>query len=636
MCGIFGAVWSGDEIGVSRECLVKCTRLMSHRGPDDEGFHMGPGVALGHRRLSIIDISGGHQPIYNENGNLCIVFNGEIYNYQSLRADLVLAGHVFRTSSDTEVILHAYEEYGPECLLKFRGIFSIAIHDAKTGELFLARDHLGVKPLYYKELGRGVVFSSEVKPILAALPGRAEYDPTMVDFFLSLGYTPNPKTLFRHIYKIPPGTYALVRGGKMEIRSYWSIESLPSVGVESFKESLDKLKLMLCETIKMQMVSEVPVGVFLSGGLDSSAVVALMRQLDVGEIKTFSVGYKDFQDVSELEYARKVARHFGTKHFEFYLEFGEFIQSIETLLEFSEEPLVESAAIALYHLARLAKNEATVLLSGEGADEIFAGYPIYKRMSTLERIYRVAALVPEDLLSKLRKRLPLTEKQAKYFDWISVPLHGRYKTVPNDVTDSIRTEMYTPEFREYAGSRVEEFFRKDIEKGPDGTLLARMLRLDMKYWLPDDILLKADKMTMAASIELRVPFLDARLVEFALSLTDRCKLRGGEGKYILKKAMEGLLPREIIYRKKKGFPVPIREWFREGLYESARSTLLSTRFLSRGIVRRDYVERILESHRAGKEDHSRRIFSLLTLEMWMRRYVDDIRCAPIDYESSRN
>ncbi len=626
MCGIFGAVWSGEEVALSRESLVRCTRAMTHRGPDDEGYHLGPGVALGHRRLSIIDLSGGHQPIYNEDGTLCIIFNGEVYNYQPLRADLVRAGHIFRTSSDTEVILHAYEEYGQDCLAKFRGIFAIAIYDKRTGELFLGRDHLGVKPLYYREVRGGVLFSSEIKPILEACPSRVEYDPGMVDFFLSLGYTPNPHTFFRDVKKIPPGAFARVRGGKIQIQKYWSLESLPAARVEPFPESLRTLKSLLRDSVELQLVSEVPVGVFLSGGLDSSAVVAVMRQLDVGEIKTFSVGYKDFRDVSELSFAKKVSAQFGTKHFEFHLEFGEFFHSIETMLEFSEEPLVESAAIALYHLARLARTEATVLLSGEGSDEIFAGYPIYPRMKTLERMSRVAALLPGKFVERLRERLYLTEKQEKYIDWISVPFEARYKTVPNDVTTTIRNEMYTSEFREFAGTRVEEFFRKELEEGPEGSPLSRMLRLDTKYWLPDDLLLKADKMTMAASIELRVPFLDPRLVEFANSLPDRYKLRGRAGKYILKKAMEGILPDEIIHRAKKGFPVPIRQWFKEGLHEETREILLSEKFLSRGIIRREYVDGILRSHRSGKEDHSRRIFSLLTLEMWMRRFVEEKSC----------
>jgi len=623
VCGIFGVFAPGGAVGIDDGLLVRCTRLMRHRGPDDEGYHRGPGIFLGHRRLSIIDIAGGKQPIYNEDGTKCIVFNGEIYNYRELRAELVAAGHVFKTQSDTEVILHAYEEYGPRCLVRFRGIFALAIHDAAADVLFLGRDHVGVKPLYYLEKKGRVVFASEIRPLLGATGSPPEIDAGMVDFFLSLGYTPNPKTFFKGIRKIPPGAYALGGSGHpLRVESYWTLETIPAAAPLSFGESVSTLRKKLAESVELQMVSEVPIGVFLSGGLDSSAVVALMRGITDGEIKTFSVGYDDFQGVSELPYARRVAEKFRTRHFEYNLKFGEFFESIRTMLTFAEEPVVESAAIALYHLSVQAKREATVLLSGEGSDELFAGYPLHLRMRTLEFLARAAVHLPGSFGNFL-DFLPLTEKQRKYADWIRIPLERRYYTVSCDVTDSIREKMYTHDFLKASRRSLEVFFEQSAAERTRLSDLAYMLYLDTKYWLPDDLLLKADKMTMAASLELRVPFLDPEIVEFAAGLPDDYRIRGGQGKHILKKAMEGMLPQDIIYREKRGFPLPLREWLQGDLYEPTRDILLSHRFLDRGIVRRDYVERILASHRAGREDHSRRIFSFLTLETWMRTFPEN-------------
>lgn len=623
MCGIFGVFAPGGTVNLDDELLVRCTRLMRHRGPDDEGYHRGPDVFLGHQRLSIIDIEGGKQPIYNEDGTKCIIFNGEIYNYRALRGDLIEAGHVFSTKSDTEVILHAYEEYGPMCLARFRGIFALAIHDAAAGVLYLGRDHLGVKPLYYIEEEGRILFASEIRSLLGCASSSPRVDLGMVDFFLSLGYTPNPHTFFQGIRKIPPGCFAVSGPGRpIQVEKYWSLETIPSATALPSEESVSTLRRKLAESVELQMVSEVPIGVFLSGGLDSSAVVALMRRITDGEIKTFSVGYSDFGSVSELPYARRVAEMFRTRHFEYDLKFGEFFESIRTMLAFAEEPIVESAAIALYHLSVQAKKEATVLLSGEGSDELFAGYPLHRRMRTLQFLARAAARFP-GFLRNLPDHLPLTEKQRKYADWIRVPLERRYRTVSCDVTDSIRKKMYTREYLDASGRSLDAFFERSTAERNGMSDLTFMLYLDTKYWLPDDLLLKADKMTMAASLELRVPFLDPEIVEFAAGLPDDYKIREGEGKHILKKAMKGLLPDNIIYRTKQGFPLPLRQWLQGSLYGPTRDILLSSRFLDRGIVRRDYVEGVLGSHRAGKEDHSRRIFSFLALEIWMRTFQEN-------------
>ncbi|MCL5885139.1 MAG: asparagine synthase C-terminal domain-containing protein, partial [Deltaproteobacteria bacterium] len=437
------------------------------------------------------------------------------------------------------------------------------------------------------------------------------------------GYTPNPCTFFKGIRKIPPGGYAVTGPRRpLQVEYYWNLETIPSVTALSFDDSVSTLRRKIAESVELQMVSEVPIGVFLSGGLDSSAVVALMRGITDGEIKTFSVGYGDFGSVSELPYARRVAKMFRTRHFEYDLKFGEFFESIRTMLTFTEEPIVESAAIALYHLSVQAKKEATVLLSGEGSDELFAGYPLHRWMRTLQFLARAAALLP-GFLRNLPDLLPLTEKQRKYADWIRIPLERRYRTVSCDVTDSIRKKIYTRDYLKASGRSLDTFFERSAAERNGKSDLAYMLYLDTKYWLPDDLLLKADKMTMAASLELRVPFLDPEIVEFAACQPDGYKIRGGEGKYLLKKAMEGLLPDDIIYRSKQGFPLPLRQWFQGALYGPTRDILLSPRFLDRGIVRRDYVEEVLSSHRSGREDHSRRIFSFLALEIWMRTFREN-------------
>jgi asparagine synthase (glutamine-hydrolysing) len=621
MCGIFGMyVKDRNSADVQREEVERLTRFMNHRGPDDEGFYVSDGIGLGHKRLSIIDLSGGRQPIFNENGDRCIVFNGEIYNYRSLREDLQGKGHNFRTNSDTEVILHAYEEYGPECLKLFRGIFAFAIYDLKNRELFIARDHIGVKPLYYYQDERVFLFASEIKPILNSRYVKAGLNRLMIDSYLSLGYVPGENTLFDGIRKIPPAMYGLVNKDGMKLGQYWKLEEPRecSIGSNPAKYFLD----LFYNIVEMQLVSEVPLGVFLSGGLDSSAVVAAMKEVSNNDIHTFSVGFPGNDNISELKYARKVSDAFCTQHHEYFLTFGDFFESIRSLVYYAEEPIVEGAAIALLQLSRLAKKEATVMLSGEGADELFAGYSMYSRIKPrIDQLHRIIGLFPDRLCNKIISTLPFSEKFEKYFDWGHRPLEEWYRTVSSDVNPGLRRKMYTKDFLSFSDETLDKYFCKVFDKVSGRSDLFRMLYVDTLCWLPDDLLLKADKMTMAASIELRVPFLDPRMVEFAATLPDSWKIRNGEGKYILKTAMEGLLPREIIYRRKRGFPLPIRDWFKDQLYGKVAEVILSDSLLSRDIFSVDYLKWILESHRSGREDHSRRILSIIILEYWIREYL---------------
>lgn len=620
MCGIAGIVHLSSA-SISQGAIEKMTRAMSHRGPDGEGYFVHNHVALGHRRLSIIDIGGGEQPMYNEDNSIVIVYNGEIFNFKDVQADLESKGHKFRTQCDTEVIVHAYEEYGELCPTHFRGMFAFAVYDIARDRLLLGRDRLGIKPLYYHLDDGRLLFASEIKPILNALNVKPAVDEGLIDFYMSLGYVPGERTLFRGINRLMPGHTLLFEQGKPSIRKYWDIAEIPVLDI-SFDESKARLEQLLLESVRLRLMSDVPLGAFLSGGLDSSAIVACMSRMMSEPVKTFSVGYRDDPASSELEYARNVARAFKTEHHEFILESGDFFDSLDLLLEHMEEPVVESAAVALFQLSKLAREHVTVILSGEGGDEILAGYPLYKIMPKVDRLHAFAQFIPRPIRDWIGHNAIASEKAVKYWDWIGEPLSKRYWGISSDVTGSLKERMYQPAFHMHVGGVVGKYFEALFGKLETATNLRRMTYVDLKTWLPDDLLLKADKMTMACSLELRVPMLDHHLLEFSTALPDNFRRNGGEGKYLLKKLMERYLPREIIYRPKKGFPVPIAVWFRGPLYERVCEILLDARSLSRGYFRPEYISRVLHRHRIGAEDLSRRIFSLLALELWHRKYID--------------
>ena len=619
MCGIAG-ILNPESSPVEQSAIKAMTRLMTHRGPDAEGYFLRGHVALGHRRLKIIDLEGGVQPLFNEDHSVVVVYNGEIFNFQEVKTVLEAKGHIFRTHSDTEVIVHAYEEYGDQCPTHFRGMFAFAIYDMPRKRLLLARDRLGIKPLYYHFDGERLLFASEIKPILKALGKRPGVERTLIDFYVSVGYVPGEKTLFKGINRLLPGhTLAHDQNGLM-VRQFWDIAALPMLDI-SAQEGEERLEQLLLESVRLRLMSEVPLGAFLSGGVDSSAIVACMSKLMSEPVKTFTVGYNDDPASSELEYARVVAKSFNTDHHEFILESGDFFASLDTLLEHAEEPIVESAAVALYQLSRLAREHVTVILSGEGGDEILAGYPLYRKMQKIDALHAVARFLPNALRRQLGGMFG-SEKISKYVDWIGTPLAQRYWGISNDVTPSLKSKMYRADFLPEIGNAVGEHFEKLFNTIEQGTALRRMTYVDLKTWLPDDLLIKADKMTMACSLELRVPMLDHHLLEFATALPDHLRQRGGQGKYLLKKLMERYLPREIIYRKKQGFPVPIAVWFRGPLYERVREILLDSRTLSRGYFEPDYIRHVIERHRSGAEDLSRRIFSLIALELWHRKFAD--------------
>lgn len=619
MCGIAG-ILNPESSPVDQSTIHAMTRLMTHRGPDAEGYFLRGHVALGHRRLKIIDLEGGIQPLFNEDHSVVVVYNGEIFNFQEVKAVLEAKGHMFRTNSDTEVIVHAYEEYGAACPVHFRGMFAFAVYDMPRKRLLLARDRLGIKPLYYHFDGERLLFASEIKPILKAMGTRPEVERGLIDFYVSVGYVPGEKTLFKGICRLLPGHTLLHDSNGLKIRQFWDIADLPMLQI-SAEEAEERLEHLLLESVRLRLMSEVPLGAFLSGGVDSSAIVACMSKMMSEPVKTFTVGYNDDPSSSELEYARVVAKSFNTDHHEFILESSDFFASLDILLDHAEEPIVESAAVALYQLSKLAREHVTVILSGEGGDEILAGYPLYRKMQKIDVLHAVARMLPDAFRSQMTSMFR-SEKILKYMDWVGMPLAQRYWGISNDVTPSLKTRMYRADFLPEVGNAVAGHFEKLFNTLEQGTSLRRMTYVDLKTWLPDDLLIKADKMTMACSLELRVPMLDHHLLEFATALPDHLRRNGGQGKYLLKRLMERYLPREIIYRKKQGFPVPIAIWFRGPLYDRVREILLDSRTLSRGYFEPEYIRNVIDRHRTGSEDLSRRIFSLITLELWHRKYVD--------------
>jgi len=622
MCGICGVWFRDKKKTVNKKWLADINNTMFHRGPDGEGVYIDGSLGLAHRRLSIIDITGGAQPMQNREGSTAIVFNGEIYNYKELRKEQEKNGSKFETDSDTETIIHQYEKHGLDCVLNLQGMFSFGIWDKDRKMLMLARDRIGIKPLYYAVTSEAFIFSSEIKAILKSGLVDADVDVSNIDSYLSLGWVPSPKTLFRGIYKLEPGTLAVIND-KHDIRidKYWDINSTQEKEIVPDEHIPDNFTEQLTNVVGSHLVSDVPVGAFLSGGLDSSAIVATMAKLSDNRIKTFSVGYDEKYGPSELPYAKLVAERFNTEHNEYILEPLDFFDSIEKLLAFAEEPIEEPSGIALFQLSKMAKEQATVLLAGEGMDEILAGYPIYKKMPTIEKMHAFAKYIKPLVSGSLLDNLNIGEKLLKYIDWVLNPIESRYHSVNSRLTEHIKNRMYEPGSAINRGV-VNEYYSDILKELKDRTLLQKMTIADTTTWLPDCLLLKADKMTMAASIELRVPFLDHKFVEYCGSLQDKWKIRNGVQKYLLRKNMEGVLPDVILNRKKQGFPIPISGWFKGKLYEPVSDILLSAKARSRGYFRKTYVEDVLKEHRSGAQDHGVRLFSLLVLEMWHEKYVD--------------
>jgi len=621
MCGICGVFQNDRAHRVERETLADMNRQITHRGPDDDGFFVEGNVGLAMRRLSIIDIKTGHQPIANEENDVWIVYNGELYNHQELRKGLEAGGHRYRTHSDTETIVHLYEEEGRDCVRHLRGMFAFAIWDRRKRKLFIARDRLGIKPLYYYFDGSTLVFGSEIKAILAHPAVTAEFNRSTLAEYLAFGYIPEPDTMYAGIHKLLPGhTLEIAENGEPSIASYWDLQVQPDDDIRPRQYYVDQYRAFLELCVSSHLMSDVPLGVFLSGGLDSSAVAALTTRIRKEPIETFAVGYGE-EAFSELPFARTVAQQIGSLHHEVSLSREEFFQSLPRLIWHEDEPIVWPSSVSLYFVARLARERVTVVLTGEGSDETLAGYTRYPWTllnARMDRVYRSA--VPDKIrrwvsegmrsgtLSKeLHKKLEHTFLVRGGESWTDFYFDNFYSAF----SETEQRGLLTPDAKAAAGDPYAGSM--NYWASSSGDLLHRMLYTDTKTYLVE-LLMKQDQMSMAASVESRVPFLDHELVEFAASIPAKYATDGLAGKFILKSAVEDLLPREIIHRKKMGFPTPWAYWLGGPQLDQLERLLLEPRTVQRGLFRPEVVKEIF----AGVRDHGNRIWRLLNLEIWQR------------------
>ncbi|HXX24323.1 MAG TPA: asparagine synthase (glutamine-hydrolyzing) [Terriglobia bacterium] len=615
MCGICGIFNFGTHAPADPVALKRATDAMAHRGPDDEGFYLQGHVALGNRRLSIIDLPGGHQPISNEDRSIWITFNGEIYNYRELRADLLKSGHQFRTSSDTEVIVHLYEEHDLACLDHLRGMFAFALWDARKQRLLLVRDRLGIKPVFYRlEPGR-LVFASELRALRELAEKPLEVDPQSVYDFFGFRYIPAPHTFYRGVEKLLPGHFLLADSSGVHTRAYWDIPGEEDP-LRPAKEVADELVEQLRESVRLRLVADVPLGVFLSGGTDSSAVVALMTELDAHPLRTFTVGFEE-PEYSELPYARAVARRFATQHQELIVRPEQMSYELPRLVAFRDEPIAEPTDVALYLLSRLAAQSVKVVLAGEGGDELFAGYPKY----SVDALSTLVSALPQAITRALIRWLPYRQRRAKIaLQALSIrDAAERSATWFASFSREERQKLFAPEFlAQVDPSHPAHVFESYLEKQHRRTPLKRMLYADLKVWLPDNLLLRGDLMTMAASIEERVPFLDHKLVEFAARVPTKLLTQRFRAKVLLKRAFERFLPPEILYRRKVGFAVPVGEWFRKPLKPFVADLVLSSEALSRGYFNPASMETYLREHFHGIRDRQKQLWALLNFELWCR------------------
>ncbi len=628
MCGICGQYNFTSGAQVDPQAIERMMDTIVHRGPDDSGLHLDGPLGLGFRRLAIIDLSpAGHQPMSDRDESVWIVFNGEIYNYQSLRQDLHARGHVFRSQSDTEVIIHLYKEYGLDCLRHLRGMFGFAIWDQRRRRLFIARDRVGIKPLYYCQTLGTLYFASELKAILTDPAVSREINPGALRQFFSFNYVPGEETMFKSIRKLPPGHYLVAEDGKVSIQRYWDLSFNRARASRSFDEVVEELYGLLGSTVRDHMIADVPVGVLLSGGVDSSAVLSYAVQGTTKKIKTFTVGFDGDQVVDERPYARLAAERFGTEHYELTISADDFWDFLPRYVWHMEEPVCEPPAVALYYVSKLARGQVKVLLSGEGGDEAFAGYPNYPNMLQLDRLSR--ALGPLARLAGaatgLIGGLFGLERIQRYAAALGRPLAENYYSRSSDPTSFFNRnagQLFTPGFlASTANDTAAATMAGLLRPTRDWPLLDQMLYADTKTWLPDDLLIKADKITMANSLELRVPLLDHQVLEFAASLPSDYKVRGRETKRALKAAFAKELPTEVINRKKAGFPVPYAGWMRKELRGKVEEILLSDQTTRRGYFQRGEVEKLLKANQQTG-NYPKEVFSLLVIEFWHRQFID--------------
>jgi len=625
MCGICGIVHFDRSRPIDGPLLERMADKLAHRGPDDEGYFLDGHAGLGHRRLSIIDLAGGKQPIFNEDHSAAIVFNGEIYNYKDLTTELVAQGHTFHTRGDTEAILHCYEQYGSQCVQHLRGMFAFAIWDRRQELLFLARDRLGIKPVYFYKGESFFAFASEIKALLELPAVPRELDMEALQWYFSLRYVPGPRTMFKNIFKLQPGHTLELDKGQLHVEKYWDLPKEPSPR-RNLSDCLEEFEQLLEESVRLRLMAEVPLGVFLSGGLDSSSILAAMSKITGGErIKTFSVGYEagsaEEEQSNEFYYAGMAAKAFDAEHHEFRVEARDFGDFLPDLVWHLDEPLADPSCIPLYFISKLARNHVTVVLSGEGADEILAGYSIYKKMLALEHARRFLAPLPALLAPGLARLIP-GEAYRNYLQMAGLPLESRYRGVSRGFRPELRKQLLRQCDPNGPERVLDEIFLPCFQQTRGRAPLDQMLYTDTKVWLPDDILLKADKMTMANALELRVPFLDHKLVEFCAGLPPRLKLHGQWGKFLLREAMCEKLPQPILRRSKKGFPVPTAQWLRRPLRDLTHDALLSSSSACRFYLDHRVLEQVVLDHERGLANREQELWTLLIFEFWHRQFLE--------------
>jgi asparagine synthase (glutamine-hydrolysing) len=626
MCGIAGYIVKDKNAPMAeREALLDAMcRVIKHRGPDDQGMLVKNRAAIGMRRLSIIDLVGGHQPIFNEDGTIAIVFNGEIYNFQELKKELESRGHRFQTNSDTETIVHAYEEFGEDCPNHLRGMFAFAIWDERNEKLFIARDRVGKKPLYFTQTKSGVfLFGSELKSLMLHPEFEREIKPEALDAYFTFGYVPDPLCIFKNVEKLAPGHFLIFQNDKIITKQYWDFRYEKTVA-RNEEDYLDELRSLIDEAVRVRLISEVPLGAFLSGGVDSSAVVGYMARNMNQPVKTFSIGFNE-DSYDELKYARIAAKHFGTDHHEFIVT-PDMVKIVDELVWHFDEPFADSSALPTYMVSKLARDYVTVILSGDGGDELFAGYTRYvvdKKRSGLARLPR---FVREGLMKPLSESLPHGAFGRNYLRNVSLEPIDRYIDSISHFTELNKRILYTKDFRSKLSnngfSAGHKLFRSFAEKVDTGDAVDKLLYLDSKTYLPGDILTKVDRMSMAVSLEARAPLLDHKLIEFVTRIPSSLKLKGVETKHIFKRAVRSLVPDEILDRPKQGFGVPIATWINQTLQGYIHETLMSQTFRQRGIVEADYITLLLEEHERSRRDHSSTLWALFVLELWYRKCFD--------------
>ncbi|MDT8383050.1 MAG: amidotransferase 1, exosortase A system-associated [Gammaproteobacteria bacterium] len=630
MCGIVGIFNLNGERPIDRELLHKMNETQFHRGPDAGGLHVEPGVGLGHRRLSIIDLSSGKQPMENEDGSVIVTFNGEIYNFPELSDELKAAGHSFKTHSDTEVIVHAWEEWGEDCVKRFRGMFAFAVWDRNKKTLFLARDPLGKKPLHYTLLDSGqVIFGSELKALYAHPELEKVIDPCAVEEYFALGYVADPRTIFKGIWKLPPAHSLLLTMGAQSLpapREYWDIPFTPSVE-QSESQTVEELVKRFRETVSIRMMSEVPLGAFLSGGVDSSAVVAMMSQVSKEPVNTCSISF-DNPKFNEAEFAKKVAERYHTRHFVETVDPDDF-SLVDKLANIYDEPYADSSAIPTYRVCELARKRVTVALSGDGADEYFSGYRRHRWHMNEEKVRSfLPYAIRGPLFGLLGKVYPKLDWAPKFlrakttFQAIGRDSVAAYLHTVSILSDDMRNKLFSASFKQsLQGYNAVEVFRRHADKAPSQHPLSLIQYLDLKTYLVGDIHTKVDRASMANSLEVRAPLLDHKLIEWVSGLNPDLKLHGQESKYILKKAMEPYLPNDVLYRNKMGFSVPLAEWFRGPLKQRVQDSLLGETMQQSGIFNMDYIKHLVSQHQSGLRDYSAAIWTLLMFDAFLRKIM---------------